>query len=131
MRLPGGVFSPYTGIPANLLFFDRSGPTTAVWYYEQPLPEGRKSYTKTAPMQFQEFSGCLEWWDHREENEHAWSVSANDLIATNFDLDVKNPRVKAEITHLPPEELTTAILEKEQRISEILSTVQFLLREQP
>jgi hypothetical protein len=49
VRLPNGVFAPYTGIPTNLLFFDRSGPTREVWYYEQPLPEGRKNYTKTAP----------------------------------------------------------------------------------
>ena len=48
VRLPNGVFAPYTGIPTNLLFFDRSGPTQDVWYYEQPLPEGRKNYTKTA-----------------------------------------------------------------------------------
>ena len=48
VRLPNGVFAPYTSIPTNLLFFDRSGPTQDVWYYEQPLPEGRKNYTKTA-----------------------------------------------------------------------------------
>jgi type I restriction enzyme M protein len=53
VRLPNGVFSPYTSIPTNLLFFDRSGPTKEVWYYEQPLPENRKNYTKTAPIQFE------------------------------------------------------------------------------
>jgi type I restriction enzyme M protein len=47
VRLPNGVFAPYTGIATNLLFFDRSGPTKEVWYYEHPLPEGRKNYTKT------------------------------------------------------------------------------------
>ncbi len=49
VRLPNGVFAPYTSIPTNLLFFDRSGPTEHIWYYEQPLPEGKKNYTKTAP----------------------------------------------------------------------------------
>jgi type I restriction enzyme M protein len=49
VRLPNGVFAPYTGIPTNLLFFDRSGPTKDIWYYEIPLPEGRKNYTKTKP----------------------------------------------------------------------------------
>jgi type I restriction enzyme M protein len=72
VRLPNGVFSPYTSIPTNILFFDRSGPTRDVWYYEQPLPEGRKSYTKTSPIQFEEFSDCLKWWQKRGENEHAW-----------------------------------------------------------
>ncbi|MGH7860348.1 MAG: type I restriction-modification system subunit M, partial [Candidatus Binatia bacterium] len=56
VRLPNGVFAPYTSIPTNLLFFDRSRPTKEVWYYEHPLPEGRKNYTKTAPIQFEEFA---------------------------------------------------------------------------
>ncbi len=56
VRLPNGVFAPYTPIPTNLLFFDRSGPTKEVWYYEHPLPEGRKNYTKTQPLQFEEFA---------------------------------------------------------------------------
>src|SRR5215470_18736470 len=60
VRLPNGVFAPYTSIPTNLLFFDRSGPTKWVWYYEQPLPNGRKNYTKTQPIQFEEFGDCLK-----------------------------------------------------------------------
>ena len=66
VRLPNGVFAPYTGIQTNLLFFDRSGPTKEIWYYEHPLPEGRKNYTKTAPMQFEEFTQCIAWWKKRE-----------------------------------------------------------------
>src|SRR2546423_11207584 len=53
VRLPNGVFAPYTNIPTNLLFFDRSGPTKEIWYYEQPLPNSRKNYTKTAAIQFE------------------------------------------------------------------------------
>ena len=77
VRLPNGVFAPYTSIPTNLLFFDRSGPTKEIWYYEQPLPEGRKNYTKTQPMQFEEFAPCLAWWKKREANERAWKVQAS------------------------------------------------------
>jgi len=55
VRLPNGVFAPYTSIPTNLLFFDRSGPTKCIWYYEMPLPEGRKNYSKTKPIQYEEF----------------------------------------------------------------------------
>jgi type I restriction enzyme M protein len=80
VRLPNGVFAPYTSIPTNLLFFDRSHPTEEVWYYEQPLPAGRKNYTKTQPIQFEEFAACLAWWQAREENERAWKISAWDLL---------------------------------------------------
>ena len=74
VRLPQGVFSPYTDIPANLLFFERGGPTDTIWYYELPLPEGRKKYSKTAPLQFEEFAPAQAWWNAREEGPQAWKV---------------------------------------------------------
>ena len=129
VRLPNGVFAPYTGIPTNLLFFDRSGTTRDVWYYEQPLPEGRKTYTKTRPLQFEEFALLIEWWTNREENERAWKVSAAELLANNCNLDRKNPNGKEDITHLPPEQLVESILHKEQRIAEIVGNIKALLRE--
>jgi len=128
VRLPNGVFAPYTGIPTNILFFDRSGPTEAVWYYEQPLPEGRKNYTKTAPVQFEEFAACIAWWNAREENERAWRIPAAELLATGCNLDRKNPRGKEDITHLPPEEIVAGILDKERRIMEIVGNIQGLLK---
>jgi type I restriction enzyme M protein len=127
VRLPNGVFAPYTSITTNLLFFDRSGPTTETWYYEQPLPEGRKNYTKTAPIQFEDFTPCLAWWGKREENENAWSVPVAELLANACNLDRKNPRAKEDITHLPPEHLVESILRKEQHISEIMVNIRELL----
>lgn len=128
VRLPNGVFAPYTGIPTNLLFFDRSGATRDVWYYEQPLPEGRKNYTKTAPVQFEEFADCIKWWNKRKENEHAWKVPAKDLLANGCNLDRKNPHSKEGIAHLPPEVIIDGILEKEQRIVEIVGNIKRLLK---
>jgi len=127
VRLPNGVFAPYTNIPTNLLFFDRSGPTKEVWYYEQTLPEGRKNYTKTQPIQFEEFRPCLDWWHKREGNDRAWKVSVAELSAKNYNLDRKNPRGKEDIAHLPPEQLATSILEKERRIAEIVERIQGLV----
>jgi type I restriction enzyme M protein len=127
VRLPNGVFSPYTPIPTNILFFDRSGPTHEVWYYEQPLPEGRKNYTKTAPIQFEEFAPLVVWWNKREENERAWKIGATELIANGCNLDRKNPRAKGDITHLPPRQLAAGIMEKERRIAEIIDNIQAML----
>jgi type I restriction enzyme M protein len=127
VRLPNGVFAPYTSIPTNLLFFDRSGPTKEVWYYEQPLPEGRKNYTKTAPIQLEEFAGGLAWWKKREENERAWRVPATELLASGCNLDRKNPRAKEDIAHLPPEQLAESIRQKEQHIAELMGSIQRLL----
>ena len=79
VRLPDGVFEPYTAIPSNLLFFDKTGRTKEVWFYEIPPPEGRKKYSKTKPMRFEEFADCQAWWGKREENERAWRVPIADL----------------------------------------------------
>jgi type I restriction enzyme M protein len=134
VRLPNGVFAPYTSIPTNLLFFDRSGPTKHVWYYELPLPEGRKNYSKTKPIQFEEFSECLAWWKKRKENGRSWKVKAADLIKRDADgnllsvnLDIKNPNATEALEHLPPEQLVDDILAKERRIVEIMGEIKKVL----
>ncbi|ABA03536.1 N-6 DNA methylase [Nitrobacter winogradskyi Nb-255] len=127
VRLPNGVFAPYTSIPTNILFFDRSCQTKEVWYYEQPLPDGRKNYTKTQPMQFEEFKGCMAWWTKREENDQAWRVSAKELRDANCNLDRKNPRSKVDFEHLPPDQLAEDILKKELRIAELMRKIKTTL----
>ncbi|MDD2836905.1 MAG: N-6 DNA methylase, partial [Methanothrix sp.] len=129
VRLPNGVFAPYTPIPTNLLFFDRTGPTKEVWYYELPLPEGRKNYTKTKPLQFEEFAGCLAWWKERAEGERAWRVPAEQIAQNGYNLDIKNPNWKKDLEQLPPEELVESILTKEERIVEIMDEIKWLLAE--
>jgi type I restriction enzyme M protein len=120
-----------------LLFFERSGPTKEIWYYEQPLPEGRKNYTKTAPIQFEELVPCVTWWKKREENERAWKVPAKEVLKYDVEgnlisanLDIKNPRTKEDIAHLPPEQLAESILQKEQRIAQIVVDIKELLAKQ-
>jgi len=123
VRLPNGVFSPYTLIPTNILFFDRSGPTKEVWFFEQPLPEGKKQYTKTAPLQFSEFSSCLAWWKRREESDRAWRVTVDRIRSDGFNLDIFNPR-KPQVEEFTPEQLAASLLTKEQRIVELLTEIQ-------
>ncbi len=130
VRLPNGVFAPYTSIPTNILFFERSGPTENVWYYEQPLPEGRKNYTKTAAIQFEEFAPFIAWWNEHEETDRAWKVAVSELLDNGCNLDRKNPRATGDITHLPPEQLADDILSKEERIAEIMWNIKGLLAKQ-
>jgi type I restriction enzyme M protein len=113
VRLPNGVFNPYTGIKTNILFFTKGTPTSDVWFYEHPYPAGVKNYNKTKPMRFEEFETELEWWGNeadgfasRVENEQAWKVSIDDIIARNYNLDIKNPHVGEVISHDPQELLT-------------------------
>jgi len=91
VRLPNGIFAPYTDINTNLLFFTKGEPTKEIWYYEQPLPQGYKKYTKTKPVKLQDFDELKSWWNDRAENEQAWKVDIDTIKANNFNLDVKNP----------------------------------------
>lgn len=96
VRLPNGVFNPYTGIKTNLLFFTKGQPTKEVWYYEHPYPEGYKSYSKLKPIRIEEFEAEKAWWTNRAENERAWRVSFDTIAANNFNLDIKNPNAPDE-----------------------------------
>ncbi|WP_018714717.1 N-6 DNA methylase [Brachymonas chironomi] len=122
VRLPQGVFAPYTDIPANLLFFERGGPTETIWYYELPLPEGRKKYSKTAPLQFDEFAPVLAWWNARKENAQAWQVSAADIAASGYNLDRKNPNARRSLEDVAPSEVIERIFKREDEISRLFTT---------
>lgn len=118
VRLPNGVFNPYTGIKTNLLFFEKGSPTKAVWYFEHPYPDGVKSYNKTKPIHIKEFDLEKSWWDKREENRYAWKVSAEDIAARNFNLDIKNPHQEADDL-ASPEELLQKYRATEEKITSI------------
>jgi type I restriction enzyme M protein len=81
VRLPSGVFNPYTGIKTNLLFFRHGKPTETIWFYEHKYPDGIKSYSKTKPMSLEELEPIRQWWSKeadgfkaRIENERAWKI---------------------------------------------------------
>ena len=101
VRFPNGVFAPYTSIKTNILFFDKNGPTEEIWYYEHPYPDGYKSYSKTKPMQIEEFEPEKAWWTDRQETEQAWRVPIEDIIASGYNLDITNPNTPEHIHEDP------------------------------
>ena len=103
VRLPNGVFAPYTSINTNLLFFEKGRPTKETWFVEHALPEGYRQYTKTKPIRFEEFGYLADWWDDREPTEWAWKVSADDLAKRGYNLDLENPHEEAAERHDPVE----------------------------
>lgn len=96
VRMPNGVFAPYTGINTNLLFFEKGEPTKDIWFFEHPLPKGYKNYTKTKPIKLEEFDLEKKWWNNREENEYAWKISIDEIKNRNYNLDFKNPNKEEE-----------------------------------
>lgn len=67
VRMPGSVFSPYTSITTNILFFENTGRTEKTWFYRLDMPEGYKHFSKTKPMKVEHFAPVVEWWDDRTE----------------------------------------------------------------
>jgi type I restriction enzyme M protein len=137
VRLPNGVFAPYTPIPTNLLFFEACSLDTSVeklcthevWYYELPLPKGRRNYSKTKPLQYEDFMDCIAWWDNRTENEQAWRVPVEELLANGCNLDRKNPSAKKDFEYLSPEQLIDNILAKELLILDVIEEIKQILKE--
>jgi type I restriction enzyme M protein len=125
VRLPNGVFNPYTGIRTNLLFFTKGAPTSHVWYYEHPYPPGAKSYNKGKPIRIEEFAAERAWWGNegdgfasRVENEQAWRVSIDTIKAGGFNLDLKNPNRKEE----GPGDVDQLLPEYEKLLAQIAAT---------
>lgn len=128
LRLPNGVFAPYTIIPSNVLFFEK-GHQGPVWFYEIPAPEGRKNYTKTKPMRFEEFADCAAWWGGRRregrlENERAWRVDAATIRESGYNLDLHNPHRPDDLEHRSPKELVAELIETEKELLRLYEDLQ-------
>ena len=114
VRLPNGVFNPYTGIRTNLLFFTKGEKTKDIWYFEHPLPEGYKTYNKSKPIRISEFGLEKEWWNDREHEkfkQYCWKVSINEIEKRNYNLDINNSNNVDETEHMTSKEIID-LLEK-------------------
>jgi type I restriction enzyme M protein len=109
VRLPNSVFKPYASIGTNLLFFEKGTPTKDIWFWEHRVPDGQKAYSMTKPIRLEHFQPCIDWWggnarEGREETPLAWKVSAEEVRARGYNLDIKNPHSVAD-DHGDPEML--------------------------
>jgi len=120
IRLPSSIFAPYTSITTNILFFDRTGPTTDTWFYRMDMPEGYKHFSKTKPIKLEHFDPVMEWWDNRKEInidgfDKAKKYTAKQLIEDyRYNLDLCGYPYKEEII-LDPKDLIQRY--EEQRAS--------------
>lgn len=127
VRLPEGVFAPYTSITTNLLFFNRDPKgTKEIWFYELELPDGLARFTKTNPIKRQHFDKVKSWWNNRVENEQAWLVKVEDL--KNYNLDIKNPSKIDESESYTIEEIIDKMKTITKDNEEIISKLEGLLK---
>lgn len=133
VRLPNGVFNPYTGIKTNILFFTKGTTTKDVWFYEHPYPQGVTSYNKSRPMQFEEFQGERDWWGDeadgfrsRKQTEQAWKISAEEVAERGYNLDLKNPHTPTTENH-DPSELIAHYAAQQSRIQSLRDQLKAVL----
>lgn len=124
VRLPNGVFSPYTNINTNLLFFEKGQPTKETWYFEHQLPEGYKNYSKTKPIRIEEFELEKQWWNNRAENEYAWKVFVDDIKKRSYNLDFKNPKAEDQNVIVSPAEAIKNIWISHKKVEDALKAIE-------
>jgi len=132
VRLPDGVFAPYTSIPTNLLFFEkktsfagREWSTKETWFYEVLPVDGRKRYTKTKPMREEDFAPCAQWWGGTDRaarvgGARAWKLAVAQMRESGLNLDLSNPNGLDDLAHRPPQELVKELIGTEHEILAIL-----------
>ncbi|MBT3985721.1 SAM-dependent DNA methyltransferase [archaeon] len=126
VRLPKGVFNPYTNIRTNLLFFNKGEKTKEVWYFEHPLPEGYKTYGKTKPIRIEEFDLEKKWWENRNKKEfkpHCWKVTIDEIKKRNYNLDINNTNNIDETEHMTKDELMEKISSNLDRTKKLLGKI--------
>ncbi len=126
VRLPEGVFSPYADINTNLLFIESGKATKEIWFYELPLPEGYKKYTKTKPIQLADFTKIKKWWEDRTESDFSWKVSIDKIKELDYNLDIKNPNRENDAKNYSADEL---ILRLESSINTSSALLQHIKKE--
>ncbi|MBO6253120.1 MAG: SAM-dependent DNA methyltransferase [Bacteroidaceae bacterium] len=144
IRLPGSIFSPYTSIATNVLFFNNETAegapegyaTKETWFYRLDMPEGYKHFSKTKSMKLEHCQPIIDWWNDRKEivtddgGEKSRCFSVEDLVALDCNFDqCKFPKDEEEI--LPPAELLADYYKKraalDHEIDKTLSEIQKIL----
>ena len=133
VRLPNSVFKPYASIGTNLLFFEKGTPTKDIWFYEHRVPVGQKAYSMTKPIRVEHFAPCVEWWGGAEradrvETEQAWKVTADEVKARGYNLDIKNPHTVAD-DHGDPATLLAALNAAEAETARLRDQLKTILAE--
>ncbi len=124
LSLPAGVFLPYSGVKTNVIFFDRKGATSDIWYYECNPPF---KLTKNKPIQLEHLNDFTELFTERKETDNSWIVKTEQLVEKEYDISAKNPNKQVVIVHLPPSEIIANLKKNDNKISQLMEEVESII----
>lgn len=132
VSLPSGVFLPYSGVKTNILYFDRKGSTSKIWYYDVTPPY---NLTKNKPIKYEHLQEFVDLFKNPNKRNHTnkktiegcndWTISVGDII--DYDISAKNPHKVVEKEHITPIKLLIKIKDNEKKINEFMKQIESLI----
>lgn len=156
VKLPNGVFKPYTGVATSILLFTKtnSGGTEKVWFYDLQA-DGMSLDDKRAPLLSESKLGVVPFelltvddhsknnlpdviarWHERENKEldrprtaQSFCVPVDEIVAQDYDLSINRYKeiFHDEVDHRSPLEIIDGLNKVESQIQqELLSLLEVL-----
>jgi len=122
LSLPAGIFLPYSGVKTNVVFFDRKGGTSEIWYYEVNL---ENKLTKNKPILNEHLEEFVRLYPLRSTTPNSWKVKANQV--QDYDISAKNPAKVTAVVHLPPAEILAGIKRNDEQIANLILEIENIL----
>ena len=118
LDLPRGVFS--AGQQTVVLFFEKGKTTQNIWYYQ--LNPGR-NLGKTNSLNEKDLAEFIVLQKTKMDSTHSWSLSVDHIDQKTYDLSVKNPHGKREVSQRDPSEILDLIKKIDRENDLILSNI--------
>ena len=119
LDLPGGTFTG-AGVKTVVLFFEKGKATQKVWFYQLNLD---RNLGKTNPLNEKDLADFVELQKNFAESENSWTLNVKDIDQGTFDLSVKNPNKKEEVTLRQPQAILEEMKALDEESKEILNAI--------
>ncbi len=119
LDLPGGAFTG-AGVKTVILLFEKGKSTQKVWYYQ--LNPGR-NLGKTNPLNDKDLAEFVELQKTFADSKNSWTVNVKDIDQNTFDLSVKNPNKKEEVTLRQPKDIVEEMKALDEENTKIINLI--------
>jgi type I restriction enzyme M protein len=123
LDLPGGTFTG-AGVKTVVLFFEKGKPTQKVWYYQLNLD---RNLGKTNPLNENDLAEFVKLQKNFADSENSWTINAKEIEQNTFDLSVKNPNKKENVTLRSPKTILEEIKALDRESTEVLKSIEKLI----